>query len=105
MKYLFATQPNIWIHATLAAVAVLSGIVFQISLSEWGFLCFAIGFVFAAEVFNTAIEVLTDMISPGYNEKAKAAKDLAAAGVLFAATTALVTGLLVFGPRILELFQ
>ncbi|HZY79285.1 MAG TPA: diacylglycerol kinase family protein [Cyclobacteriaceae bacterium] len=101
--YLFRTQHNMWIHAGAAFGAIALGYAFEITTTEWCLVIFAIGFVFSAEVFNTAIEVLTDLVSPGYNDKAKAAKDLAAAGVLFAAGTALLVALIVFGERIFNI--
>jgi diacylglycerol kinase len=52
--------------------------------------------VFAAEAFNTAIEVLTDLVTPEYNNKAKIVKDVSAAGVLIAAITAVAIGVVVF---------
>ncbi|MGE5423938.1 MAG: diacylglycerol kinase family protein, partial [Syntrophothermus sp.] len=67
-----------------------------ISASEWIAVIISIGFVMAAEAFNTAIEFLTDMVSPGFNRKAGLVKDIAASGVLIAAITAVVTGIVVF---------
>jgi diacylglycerol kinase (ATP) len=98
--YLFTTQPNLRIHAAATVLVVILGFVFGVTLTEWCILILAIGFVIAAEAFNTAVEVLTDLVSPGYHEKAKIVKDVAAAGVLISAIAAAVTGGLIFGPRI-----
>ena len=56
----------------------------------------AIVLVFAAELFNTAIEKLCDVVHPDYSEKIKAIKDLAAGAVLVCAVGAVVIGLFVF---------
>jgi undecaprenol kinase len=61
---------------------------------------FAIGIVIVAEMLNTAIEKLTDMVSPEINPKAKVVKDLAAGSVLMASITAAVIGLIVFLPKV-----
>jgi diacylglycerol kinase len=52
--------------------------------------------VYIAEVFNTAIEKLVDLLSPQYNPKAGLIKDIAAGGVLVASIFAVITGLILF---------
>jgi diacylglycerol kinase (ATP) len=94
------TQRNAWIHCVAALMAVILGFFFDLSRTEWMFIIFAVGFVFAAELFNTAVEVLTDIVSPERAEKAGLVKDLAAGAVLVAAITALVTGMIIFLPKI-----
>ena len=80
------------------------GFLLNVSNFEWCLLIFAIGIVFTAELFNTAIEFLTDMISPGYDEKAGKVKDIAAAGVLIAAITSAIIGFIVFVPQLLKTY-
>ncbi|HBK94801.1 MAG TPA: diacylglycerol kinase, partial [Porphyromonadaceae bacterium] len=64
-----------------------------------------IGLVLALEAVNTSIETLADLVSKERNATIKKVKDLAAAGVLLAAMAALAVGVLVFLPKIIELFQ
>ncbi len=52
-----------------------------------------------AEALNTSIEFLTDLVSPEWNDKAGQVKDLAAAGVLLSAITAIIIGIFVFLPK------
>jgi diacylglycerol kinase len=59
--------------------------------------------VLTAEIFNTAIESLTDMVSPNYSDMAKKVKDLSAAAVLIAAITAVCIGMFVFMPKIFNM--
>jgi diacylglycerol kinase (ATP) len=101
----FTTQPNALIHAVAAVIAVTLGFLFDITAWEWGLVIIAIGLVLASEAFNTSIEFLTDLVSPGYNEKAGKVKDLAAAAVLISAIIAAALGCIVFLPRILLFFQ
>ena len=100
---LFRTQPNARIHLLLAVLALILGSVFSLSGVEWCLLSLAIAMVFAAEAFNTALEYLTDLVSPDYNELAGRAKDAAAAAVLFTAAGAAVVGLILFLPRLWRL--
>ena len=63
-----------------------------------GFVGIGIGLVWMAELMNTAVEAVVDLVSPEFNPLAKVAKDTAAAAVLAASLAASVVGLLVFGP-------
>jgi len=105
LLYAFRTQHNLWIHLVLALIAIGMGFWLKISSAEWCFVVFAIGFVLAAELFNTAIEWLVDLVSPEWNEKAGKIKDVAAGAVLVSALDALLIGLIVFGPKIVGLFS
>lgn len=66
---------------------------------------FAIVLVLAAEGFNTALEHLTDLVSPDYHPLAGKAKDVAAGAVLLAAIGAATVGILIFGSKILALLK
>ena len=100
IAYLLKTQYNFWIHIGLTALTIVFGVILKINFSEWCLIIFAIGFVLSAEAFNTALEVLTDLVSPQYNEKAKIVKDVSAAGVLLSTLTSLAIGFIVFLPKV-----
>lgn len=102
---LFRSQPNTRIHLLSAALALTLGWFFSLSRPEWCLLALAIAMVFAAEAFNTALEYLTDLVSPEYNELAGKAKDAAAAAVLFSAMGAAAAGLALFLPRFWQLLS
>lgn len=94
------SQPNLRIHVTVAALAVIAGVVLRISRVEWAVIAALIALVIALELFNTAIEAVVDLASPAFHPLAKAAKDTAAAAILVAAVGSVVTGLLIFLPRL-----
>ncbi|MFN8342029.1 MAG: diacylglycerol kinase family protein [Cyclobacteriaceae bacterium] len=100
LAWLFRTQHNVWIHCAAAVMVVVAGWYFQVTTTEWALLTLVIGGVFIAEAFNTAIEVLTDKVSPERNEQARIVKDVAAGAVLLAAITAAVIGMIVLGPHV-----
>ena len=58
--------------------------------------------VFIAELFNTALETLVNLVSPEFNPKAGHVKDISAAAVLIAAIMALIIGVLIFLPKIID---
>jgi diacylglycerol kinase (ATP) len=99
--FMLRTQRNAQIHVAVAGLVTLAGIFFKINSFEWILLVFAIGLVLAAEQFNTAIEFLTDLVSPGTHEKAGRAKDISAGAVLVCAITAVVIGMIIFLPKLL----
>ena len=104
IRDLFKTEPNAIIHLIAAVLAVSMGLFFSISKTEWCFVIFSIALVFSAEAFNTAIEHLTNLVSPDYHELAGKTKDAAAAAVLLVAVGAAIVGLIIFLPKILVLF-
>jgi len=89
------TERNLRIHIIAMCLAVALGFYLGLSLTEWGFVIFAIGFVLVAELFNTAMERLGDEAANGKRKQViKKAKDIAAAAVLLSAVTALIIGIL-----------
>ncbi|MBU0766017.1 MAG: diacylglycerol kinase family protein [Bacteroidetes bacterium] len=103
--YLVKSQHNVWIHLSVTALVIAAAVLLKADLTGWALLVFAIGIVLVAEMFNTAIEIFVNFVSPGYNEKAGKIKDLAAAGVLMSALTAAIIGLIVFVPLIIGQFK
>lgn len=99
---LFMTQANARIHLIVLIAVIAAGIALDVSTIEWLFLISAIGAVLTAEALNTALEFLTDLVSPGYHELAGKAKDVAAAAVLITACTAACTGLIIFLPKLIR---
>ncbi|AFM42865.1 diacylglycerol kinase [Desulfosporosinus acidiphilus SJ4] len=75
----------------------------EVSRSEWLMLIFAIGSVISAEVMNSALEIVVDMIQPNFDPLAGMAKDVAAGAVLVTAIQAIVIGAVVFFPRFFRL--
>ena len=105
LKVLFKEEHNAWIHLFATVCVIVAGILFKISLLEWVAVAFAIGLVFSFEIMNTSVENIADFICTERDDRIKRIKDLAAAAVLVSAITAAVVGLLVFVPKILELFS
>lgn len=99
----FKTTRHIFIHIISALAAVALGFYFKISQLEWVAVVFAIGLVFMAEAFNTAIEIDIDLTSPEYHPFARDTKDVAAAAVILAVLTAAIIGLIIFLPKIINL--
>jgi diacylglycerol kinase len=99
LVYAFSTQINFRFHVVAALGAILLGFYMNISTSEWMWICSAILVVMIVELLNTAIEVLVDLISPGYHPKAGIIKDVSAGAVLLTALFAVMVGLFIFVPK------
>jgi diacylglycerol kinase len=97
----FKTQHNAIIHAIATVAVVISGFVVKLGATDWIFITLVIGLVWAAELFNTAIEKLCDIVSLQKNPHIKFIKDVAAAAVLVTAIISVVTGCIVFLPKLL----
>ena len=94
--YVLRTQRNAWIHGLATIAAVGLGFWLRISKTEWALLVIAISIVWLAELINTALEAIMDLVSPESHPLAKVAKDVAAGAVLLASISAFVLGLLIF---------
>ena len=102
IKYAFNTQLNFRVHIFFAIIITGLGLYLDLSTPEWLWIIGAMAIVLIAELANTAIEILVDLISPEYNFKAGIVKDIAAAAVLIAAVMALITGILILLPKIIH---
>lgn len=94
------TQRNLQVHAIALCVVVVLGLWLRIAPWEWCAVLLASGMVWAAELLNTAVEVLADRVSTAREDAIRIAKDVAAAGVLVAALGALAVGSLIFVPKV-----
>ena len=104
ISYTIKTQPNMRIHLGIAVIAGSAGFAFHISSAEWLALVIVISFIFILEILNTAIETLVDLYTEEYHHLAKIAKDTAAGAVMVAAIMSICVGLIIFLPKILNLF-
>ncbi|MEQ1745623.1 MAG: diacylglycerol kinase family protein [Saprospiraceae bacterium] len=102
---LFRTQPNARFHLVASVAVVAAGFWLEISRLEWIAVVLCMALVIALEAINTALEYLTDVVSPDYHPLAGKAKDVAAAAVLVAAVGAAVVGGLVFLPKVLTMMR
>ncbi len=97
-------EQNITFHLLVAILVIAAGLLFNITHVEWMVVMLCIGTVITAELFNSAIERLVDLVSPEWNKIAGEVKDIAAGAVLVTAITAAIIGLIVFLPYLLALF-
>jgi diacylglycerol kinase (ATP) len=96
--FTFKTQRHMRFHLYVVFIIVVLGLFVNLPLREMLVLLFTISLVVVAEMFNSAIEAVVDLVSPNYSPMAKFAKDIAAGAVLITTMIALVVGaLLILG--------
>lgn len=96
-------EPNMRIYGCAIVLAVSLGFYFSISTTEWAVVVLTIVVVIAAEIFNTGLEAVVDLASPGYHKLAGIAKDCAAGATLLLAIGSVIIAALIFVPHVIPL--
>ncbi len=97
-------EQNLSFHLIVTVLTIIAGFLLDITRTDWMIVILCIGVVIAAELFNTAIEKLVDLVSPERHPIAGQVKDIAAGAVLLCAATAAIIGLIVFIPYLTRFF-
>ena len=92
-------EQNFRFHLLSAVIVIIAGLFTGLSILEWIVIILVIALVIGAEMLNTAIERVVDLVSPDYHPLAKQAKDIAAASVLVFAACSVIIGMLIFLPK------
>ncbi len=100
--YLFLYHRNMRVIFLLGIAVFLLGLYFQLKGIELAILCATITLVFMAEVFNTAIEMLMNIITIKYHTRIKLVKDIAAAVVFLTSLNAIAVGYILFIRKIFK---
>jgi diacylglycerol kinase len=105
LRIMLRTQPNFVVHVAAAVVALGLGVLLRLSPAEFALIVLTIALVMVAECVNTALESLSDLVSPGFHPLIKRAKDVSAAAVLIGAIASVAVAILVFGPHLLGMLK
>lgn len=97
-------EQNLSFHLIVTVLTIIAGFLLDITRTDWMIVILCIGVVIAAELFNTAIEKLVDLVSPERHPIAGQVKDIATGAVLVCAATAAIIGLVVFIPYLTRFF-
>lgn len=92
---------NFKIQLFFGAMAILLAFILKVSVVEWIFIVLVASLVLILELLNTSLESIVDIVSPEIHDKAKIAKDVAAAAVLISSIVSIVIGAIIFLPKIL----
>ena len=96
LRSAFASERNIKIILSIGVLAVLAGFIIGLDLIEWAIVLLCCGAVVTAELLNTAIESVVDLVSPEFHPLAGRAKDISASAVWIISITSAIVGLCVY---------
>ena len=98
--YVIKTQRNMRVHFMLAVLILLLGIFLNLTYMEIAMLALTIALVLAAEMINTAVELIVDvMVKMEYHPIARIIKDVSAGAVLLTAINAVIVAYLLFSGK------
>ncbi len=105
IKNALLTEKNFKVHISFMISVIICGIFFKISILEW-LICIALfGLVIGAELFNTAIEIIVDLVMPETNFRAGLAKNISAGAVLVTAISSALIGFIIFIPKFIAMIK
>ncbi len=96
----FKTERNLRIDYIIGLFVLISSLFFDFTKTEFACLCLTIGFVIFAEMINSTVEYVVDLITDKFDDRAKAAKDIAAGGVFVSSIVAVVVAYFLFVDKI-----
>ncbi len=105
LRLLLRNEHNFRIHLFVLAVVIAAGFLLDISGNGWIAITLAAGLVLGAESFNTAVEYISDRVSPGEDPAIRNVKDTSAAAVLITVVAAVMVGVIIFLPKIICLLR
>ena len=105
LKHSFKTQANFRLQLVAALATIGLAFALRISNTEWLVVLLCIAMVLTAELVNTAIEKLCDVVEPEIHPGIKSVKDISAGAVLLDAIISFVAGLLIFLPKIIVVIK
>lgn len=105
IQYAAKVEKNFQIHLVSAVIVIILSFLLRLDKIEWIFMMISIFGVMALELVNSAMERAVDLATDKIQPLAKQAKDLAAAAVLIYTLMAVLIGILILGPKIIQLFH
>ena len=105
IKSAVKNEQNLRIHFLAAAIVLIVAFLLKIPKVEFIVLILLIALVIVAELFNSVVEYIVDLITSEFHPLAKLAKDVAAGAVLFMAIVSVVIGILIFYQPLVNLLK
>jgi len=105
LRRVIKEEQNFALELSIAIVIIILAILSKFKAVEWAVLVLTISLVLLTEIFNSAVERVSDLLKPRLDIYVKEIKDIMAGAVFLAASTAVVVGVFLFGPRVIKLFM
>ena len=104
LKVAYKNEQSMYIHLVCTIILLLFSFYLKISMIQWLIIIAIIGLTLVIELLNTAIESTVDLVTKDFHPLAKIAKDTASAAEFVLSVTSAVISLMIFIPKIIELF-
>ena len=104
LKAAYKNEQSVYIHLVCTIILLLLSFLLEISLTQWLIIIAIIGLTLVVELLNTAIESTVDLVTKEFHPLAKIAKDTASAAEFVLTLTSTIIALMIFIPKIMELF-
>lgn len=98
-------EPNFRIHLIAALIVLALGFWLGLADWEWVAIIIVIALVFALETVNSIFERVIDLVKPSVNSYVKDMKDMMAGSVVVGAIAAIIIGIIIFGPKLMEIVR
>lgn len=105
LTYAYAHEHSLWIHGCCSIAAIVLGLTFKITHTQWAVMLITLAVILSFELVNTAMEAAVDMVTLEYDELARIAKDCCSAATFVVSMTGVVITIVIFGPHIISLFN
>lgn len=105
LTYAIKNEHNMIIIVIAIILTILLGFLLRINIYEWLFIIVACASVLGVEMINTSLEAVVDIITLKDNQLAKIAKDCTSAATLVFSIMALIGGIIIFLPKIINIFK
>lgn len=103
--YALRTERNVQIWLGVAVLTLLFSIWMEVSQTEFLIIILWMTIIGTAEYLNTSIEKLSDRVTLEYDEEIKRVKDVAAGATFVASIGAIVSGLIIFVPKLIKVMS
>lgn len=104
LRVAYKNEQSMYIHLIATVLLLLFSFFLKISMTQWLIIIAIIGLTLVVELLNTAIESTVDLVTKEFHPLAKNAKDTASAAEFILAISAFIISLMIFIPKIMELF-
>lgn len=102
-------ESSLVVHFVIGTIVMVLGIILnsesEMSYTDWCIVVLLVAIIISMELLNTAIENIIDVVMFEYNVNAKKIKDISAAATLVLTIASVVIGLVIFIPKIIDVFQ
>ena len=99
------TEQNLLLDLIIGILTIIIGFLLKISTVEFAIILLTIALVISMELINTSIEYVVDMAMPEIHPLAKLSKDIGSGAVLVSSTIAVIIGLIIYLPKVIDLLR